>query len=109
VCEVDLRVGGTYRFVHRAPDGQEFGFHGSYREVEAPHRLVNTFVFDGAPEHEALDSAVFEEVDGGTMVIGRSVHESIEARDLHVASGMEQGMTETYERLDEWAATQQAA
>jgi uncharacterized protein YndB with AHSA1/START domain len=109
VCEVDLRVGGTYRFVHRAPDGQEFGFHGEYREIEAPHRLVNTFVFDGAPDHEALDSAVFEAVGGGTMVSGRSVHDSVEARDMHVASGMEQGMNETYERLDEWVAAQQAA
>jgi uncharacterized protein YndB with AHSA1/START domain len=96
VCEVDLRVGGNYRFVHRAPDGQEFGFHGEYREIEAPHR-------------EALDSAVFEAFDGGTMVSGRSMHDSVEARDLHVASGMEQGMNETYERLDEWVAAHQAA
>ena len=106
VCEIDLRVGGSYRFVHRAPDGQEFGFHGEYREIDAPHKLVNTFVFEGAPEHEALDISVFEEVDGGTMVIGRSVHDSIEARDMHIASGMEQGMIETYDRLDELVTSQ---
>jgi uncharacterized protein YndB with AHSA1/START domain len=109
VCEVDLRVGGTYRFVHRAPDGQEFGFRGEYREIDSPRLLSNTFVFEGAPDHEAVDTAVFEEVDGGTMVIGRSVHDTLESRDMHVASGMEKGMTETFERLDEWAAAQQAA
>jgi uncharacterized protein YndB with AHSA1/START domain len=108
VCEIDLRVGGRYHFVHRAPDGQEFGFHGEYREIDAPHKLVNTFVFEGAPDHEALDTSVFEEVDGGTMVIARMVHDSIKARDMHLASGMEQGMIETYERLDELAASHQA-
>jgi uncharacterized protein YndB with AHSA1/START domain len=107
VCEIDLRVGGSYRFVHRAPDGQEFGFHGEYREIDAPHRLVNTFVFEGVPDHEALDTVVFEEVDGGTMVVGRSVHDSIDARNMQVASGMEQGMIETYDRLDALVGSQQ--
>lgn len=108
VCELDLRVGGRYRFVHRALDGQEFGFHGEYRELDPPNRIVNTFVYEGAPDHEAVDTAVFEAVDGGTMITGTSVHDSIESRDAHVASGMEGGMTESYERLDERLASLQS-
>lgn len=108
---MDLRVGGSYRFVHRAPDGQEFGFHGEFREIDPPHRLVQTFVFEGAPEHEAVETLTLEPVDGGTLLIGRTAHDTIEARDAHVAAGMEGGMRETYERLDELLArlTEQGA
>ena len=105
VCEIDLRVGGAYRFVHRAPDGSEYGFHGVYREIERPHRLSHTFVYEGAPEHEAVDTSVFEAVEGGTMIHGTSVFVSVEARDFHLESGMEGGIRETYERLDELVAT----
>ncbi|MBS2961411.1 SRPBCC family protein [Actinocrinis puniceicyclus] len=107
VCEVDLRVGGGYRFVSRAPDGQEFGFHGEYREIDRPNRLVNTFVFEGAPDHYAVDTAVFERVEGGTLIRGESVHDSVEARDAHVAAGMEPGMIETMDRLDDLVAAAQ--
>jgi uncharacterized protein YndB with AHSA1/START domain len=104
VCEVDLRVGGTYRFVHRAPDGGEHAFHGTYREIDRPTRLSNTFVYEGAPEHEAVDTVVFEETEGGTILVGRTEFASMEARDYHLKSGMEGGMRETYERLDELVA-----
>ncbi len=109
VCEVDLRVGGGYRFVSRAPDGQEFGFHGEYRVIEPPHKLEQTFVFEGAPDHYAVETAVFEAVEGGTMVHGRAVHDTLMARDMHVASGMEGGMTESMQRLDEVVAAAQSA
>ena len=108
-CEVDLRVGGSYRFVHRAPDGQEFAFHGVYREIDEPHRLVSTFVFEPWPDHEAVDTLTFEEVHGGTLVTTSSRHSSIEARDGHLAGGMEGGMTEGYERLDALVAALQSA
>ena len=108
-CEVDLRVGGSYRFVHRAPDGQEFGFHGVYREIDKPRRLVSTFVFEPWPDLEAVDTLTFEEVDGGTLVTTSSRHSSIEARDGHLAGGMEGGMTEGYERLDALVAALQSA
>ena len=108
-CEVDLRVGGSYRFVHRAPDGQEFGFHGVYREIDKPRRLVSTFVFEPWPDVEAVDTLTFEEVDGGTLVTTSSRHPSIEARDGHLAGGMEGGMTEGYERLDALVAMLQSA
>lgn len=109
VCDVDLRVGGGWRFVHRAPDGQEFAFHGSYREIEAPHRLLSTFVYEGAPEHEALDTATFEDADGGTLFTSRTLHASLAARDGHIASGMRGGITESHERLDAWLASLQTA
>ncbi|HXA30327.1 MAG TPA: SRPBCC family protein [Candidatus Angelobacter sp.] len=99
VCEVDLRPGGAWRTVSQAPDGSQFGFHGEYRVVDEPHRLVNTFVYEGAPDHYAVDSVTFEAVDGGTMITGHSEHDTLEARDAHVAAGMEGGMRESYDRL----------
>ena len=103
--DVDLRVGGGYRIVHRAPDGQQFAFRGEYREIVPQNRLVATFVFEGAPDHEAVETAVFESVNGGTMVNGTTLHKTITARDMHFNSGMEPGMIESYERLDELLAT----
>jgi uncharacterized protein YndB with AHSA1/START domain len=107
VCEIDLRVGGRYRFVHRAPDGQEFGFSGEYRVIEPPHRLVKSFVYEGAPENEAVDTFVFEAVDEGTLIACRTVHQSIAARDAHLAYGMEDGLTASYQRLADLAASLQ--
>lgn len=101
VCEVDLRVGGRYRFVQRAPDGQEFGFRGEYREIVRPERIVNTFVFELMPDHEALQTLVLEEHDGKTTVLTTTLHQSVEDRDGHLAAGMEVGMRDTYARLDE--------
>jgi uncharacterized protein YndB with AHSA1/START domain len=99
-CEVDLRVGGGYRYVHRAPDGTEYGFHGKYLEIDRPHRMVCTFVFEPFPANEAVDTLTLEEKDGGTMVTTHSRHSSIEARDGHLSGGMERGMSEGYERLE---------
>jgi uncharacterized protein YndB with AHSA1/START domain len=99
-CEVDLRVGGGYRYVHRAPDGQEYGFHGKYLEIDAPHRMVCTFVFEPFPDNEAIDTLTLEEKDGGTLVTTHTRHTSIEARNGHLSGGMERGMTEGYERLE---------
>ena len=101
VCEVDLRVGGRYRFVQRTPDGQEFGFRGEYREIVRPERIVNTFVFELMPDHEALQTLVLEEHDGRTTVSTTTLHKTVADRDAHLASGMEPGMRETYARLDE--------
>ena len=101
LCEVDLRVGGRYRYDHRAPDGQEYGFHGEYREIVRPERIVSTFVFELMPENEALETLLLEERDGKTLVTTTTVHKTVEARDGHLASGMEAGMTEGYARIDE--------
>jgi uncharacterized protein YndB with AHSA1/START domain len=108
-CEVDLRVGGTWRIVHRAPDGMEFAFHGEFLELEPPRRRVGTFVFEGAPEHTAVETMVLEEVEGGTRVTSTARHSSVEARDMHIANGMEGGIVESHERLDELLASLQVA
>jgi uncharacterized protein YndB with AHSA1/START domain len=101
LCENDLRGGGGYRLVHRAPDGQEFGFHGTYREIVRPERIVRTFVFELMPEHEALETLVLEEHDGQTTITTTTVHKTVEGRDGHLAGGrMEAGMIEGYARLD---------
>lgn len=104
VCEVDLRVGGRYRFVHRLPGGQEMGTAGEYLEIQRNRLLRNTFVFDGTPDKSSDDTTEFIAVPGGTLVAGTSVHESVAARDEHIAGGMERGMRDTYQRLDEWVA-----
>jgi uncharacterized protein YndB with AHSA1/START domain len=104
----DLRVGGTWRIVQRAPDGAEFAFHGEFLELEPPRRRVATFVFEGAPEHEAVETMVLEAARGGTMLTTTSRHDSVEARDMHVASGMEGGMRESIERLEELVTALQA-
>ncbi len=108
-CEVDLRVGGTWRIVHRAPDGMEFAFHGEFLELDPPRRRVGTFVYEGAPEHQAVETLVLEPVEDGTMVTSTNRHSSLEARDMHVANGMEQGIIESNERLEELLASMQSA
>jgi uncharacterized protein YndB with AHSA1/START domain len=101
VCDVDLRVGGKYRWVQRGPDGQEYKFHGVYREIIRPEKLVGTFVFELAPAHESVDTLTLEERDGKTIATTLSVHSTIESRDGHLAGGrMEVGMREGFERLD---------
>src|SRR5918993_949006 len=104
VCDIDLRVGGTWRYVtvHRNEQATfEVGFHGEYREVVAPRRLVSTEVFEGMPDAEALDSIVFDEVDGVTTLTMRVTHSCQEHRDGHIASGMEGGMQISMDRLED--------
>ena len=108
-CEVDARVGGAWRMVHRAPDGTEFVFFGEFLELDPPRRRVGTWMWDGAPDHKAVETLVLEAVDGGTMMTTTMVHDSVAARDMHVANGMEGGMIESYERLDALLAGVQSA
>ena len=99
----DCRTGGSYRYVH-ASDGNEFGFHGCFHDV-APNRIVQTFTFEGFPEQVALETLVLEDLGGGrTRLVAQSLVDSFEARDGFVASGMEGGVREGYERLDELLA-----
>jgi uncharacterized protein YndB with AHSA1/START domain len=101
-CEIDFRPGGTWRIVHRGPDGNEIAFHGEYREIVRPERIVWTFGFDGMPGDPGPETMVFEEHDGRTTLTTTSVFGSIEERDGALESGMESGAIETYERLDEY-------
>ncbi|MBI5058510.1 SRPBCC domain-containing protein [candidate division KSB1 bacterium] len=101
VCQIDFRPGGQYRFVLRAPDGQEHGYHGVYKEIAPPDRIVSTFVYEPLPEHEALVTTLFEALGERTRIVETVLHQSQEDRDGHLAAGVEAGMRETFERLEE--------
>jgi uncharacterized protein YndB with AHSA1/START domain len=107
-CEADLRVGGAWRVVHRAPDGTEFVFGGTFLELDPPRRRVGTFRWEGAPEHEAVETFEITAVEGGSLVATTMDHGTMEARDMHVANGMEGGLIESHERLDDLLAAEQA-
>ncbi|WP_108668345.1 SRPBCC family protein [Euzebya rosea] len=97
----DCRRGGEYRYIH-ARDGEEYAFHGSFHDVRSNERIVQTFTFEGMPDSVALETLVLEDlVDGRTRLTSTSLVESFEDRDAFIASGMEQGVSESYERLDE--------
>jgi uncharacterized protein YndB with AHSA1/START domain len=104
-CDIDLRVGGTWRMVHRTPDGQDFALRGKFREIVRPERIVRTFVFEPMPQFEALETLTLEEKDGKTTITTLTVHETMEGRDGHLTGGrMEEGMTVGYARLDDLLA-----
>ena len=110
VCEMDTRPGGTYRFVQRADDGGEHPFSGEFLEVVRPERLVMTQVYEPFPDHPMLVSINFEDLgDGRTRLIDRMRFDSIESRDATLASGMEPGARESYERLAALLARLQAS
>jgi len=107
VCEIDLRVGGTWRYVtiHTNDSGSfDVGFHGTYREVDAPHRLVSTEIFEGFPDAEALNTMDLVEVDGVTTMTVLVEHSCQEHRDGHIESGMEGGMQISMDRLEDLIA-----
>lgn len=97
----EARDGGTWRFVHRDVDGTEYWFHGVFHGTPSLDGIVQTFEFEGAPGHVSLESLSFEEHDRRTVIHGHAVYQSVAARDAMVESGMEGGMNEGYERLDE--------
>ena len=99
ICEVDLRVGGAWRFVHRRPDGREVGQHGVYREIVPPVRLVNTEAWEDWNPGELLVTAVLAEQGGKTTLTSTTLFPSREVRDKLLESGMTSGASETYERL----------
>jgi uncharacterized protein YndB with AHSA1/START domain len=106
VCEVDLRVGGRYRFVWRSTDGTDMGMGGVYREIVAPERLVSTEAFeDPWYPGEAIDTLELTEADGRTTVTTTVLYETKEIRDGVLASGMASGVGESYDQLDEVLAS----
>ncbi len=104
VCEMDLRVGGQWRYVIRDSE-MEVGFHGEYREIAGPHRLVFTEMYEGVPDPGAdaypLNTMTLDEVDGVTTMTVLVQHASQEDRDAVLASGMESGMQVSYDCLEE--------
>jgi uncharacterized protein YndB with AHSA1/START domain len=104
VCEVDLKVGGKWRFVLRGPDGSEMGMSGTYRELVRPERTVHTESFDDYPG-ESIVTGVLVEHGGKTTLTGTILYESKEIRDAVVNSGMEHGAAESYDKLAELLPT----
>ncbi len=100
----DLRHGGSWRYVHADDAGNSYGFHGVFHGEPSTAGIVQTFEFEGAPGHVSMDTVTFEEKGGKTIVRTNSVFQSVQARDAMVDSGMEYGMSEGYERLDEMLA-----
>jgi uncharacterized protein YndB with AHSA1/START domain len=100
----DCHTGGSYRYV-MSSNGNEFGFHGSFHEIRPSELIVQTFTFEGQPDAVALERLTFEDLGGGrTRLTGTSLVDSFEERDAFVASGMEEGVREGYEQLDELLA-----
>jgi uncharacterized protein YndB with AHSA1/START domain len=97
------KSGGSWRFVQKGPDGNEFSFHGVFHEVAENERITWTFEFDGLPEkgHVAMETVYFTEEDGKTKVRIVSVYQSVEDRDGMVQSGMERGLREGMDVLAE--------
>ena len=100
----DCRTGGSYRYLHKRDD-EVYGFHGSFHEVRPNEVIVQTFTFEGMPDEVALERLVLEDIGGGrTRLTATSLTTSFEGRDAMIASGMEVGIREGYERLDELLA-----
>jgi uncharacterized protein YndB with AHSA1/START domain len=104
-CQMDFRPGGAYRIVQRGTDGAEYGFRGEYREIVPPERIVQTFEFEGMPGHVSVETLTLVEEDGKTIYTSTSVFDSVEDRDGMLQSGMEEGASETMDRLAEYLET----
>ena len=100
-CEIDFRVGGSWRYVMRTKQGFEVGFSGKFLEIEAPTRLVQTEIFDPFPDAAATVTVQLSERAGCTTLTSRSLYPSQAVRDQVIASGMEGGMRESYRQLTE--------
>src|SRR4051795_7906055 len=108
LAEIDLRVGGIWRYVSRSDDGLEVAFRGEYREIVPNERLVSTEVYEGIPdaeEHAALDTLTLTESDGRTTLTVLVEHPTKEGRDAHINSGMEAGMQDALDLLEEVAVS----
>jgi uncharacterized protein YndB with AHSA1/START domain len=105
-CEIDLRVGGRWRYAMMADAGFEVAFHGEYREIVPNERLVSTEVYEGIPDAEenaALNTLTLDEVDGRTTLTVLVQHPTKEGRDAHVESGMEAGLQDALDLLEQVA------
>ena len=108
----ESKDGGTYRYIHEDQNGNKFVFRGVNHEVLSPERIIGTFEFEGLPErgHVALQTARFEDLpDGRTRFISQSLFQSVEDRDGMLRSGMDRGVKQGFERLDEILASMKQA
>jgi uncharacterized protein YndB with AHSA1/START domain len=106
VAEIDLRVGGAWRYVMVTTDGGfEVAFHGEYREIVPNERIVSTEVYEGMPDAEAVNTLTLTESDGRTTLTILVQHASKEHRDAHIDSGMEAGMQDAMDLLEQVAVS----
>jgi uncharacterized protein YndB with AHSA1/START domain len=105
VKKMDVRPGGQWQFITHTSGGEVVDFHGTYREVVAPEKLVYSFLFGDMPEGDGFVEITLVERDGVTELRDRGVFNSKEERDAVIATGMESGARETYERLSELVAS----
>jgi uncharacterized protein YndB with AHSA1/START domain len=103
VAEIDLRVGGRWRYAMVTPEGFEVAFHGEYLEIVPNERLVSTEVYEAAPDAEAVDTLTLTEADGRTTLTLLVQHASKEHRDAHIESGMEDGLQDALDLLEQVA------
>jgi len=108
VAEIDLRVGGRWRYAMIANEGFEVAFHGEFREIVPNERIVSTEAYEGIPdadEHASLNTLTLTEVDGRTTLTVLVEHPTKQGRDMHIESGMEGGMQEAMDRLERVAVS----
>ena len=108
IAEIDLRVGGTWRYVSVTESGMEVAFHGEYREIVPNERLVSSEVYEGIPDaeqHAALNTLTLTERDGRTLLTVLVEHPTREGRDAHINSGMEPGMQDALDLLEQVAVS----
>ena len=103
VCEIDLRVGGTWRYAMRPEGGEEFAFYGEFLEIVPGERIVQTETFAPFPDDASTNTMTLEERDGVTLLRTLVQHKTAQARDMHVNSGMEAGMQDAFDRLEQVA------
>ena len=101
----DVRDGGTWRFVHSDDQGNAWGFHGVFHGEQTPDGMLQTWEFEGAPGHVSLEKLTLEERDGKTIVRNHAVYQSMEARDAMIENGMESGVNDGFDRLDDLLAS----
>ncbi|WP_125616795.1 SRPBCC family protein [Specibacter cremeus] len=99
--DYDVRPGGKWSYTHRDPSGMAFGFRGVFHSVTPGEQLVQTFEFDGAAGHVCLERVDLADLGGRTRITVFDVFQSVEDRDAMLASGMEDGLTDSYERMEE--------
>jgi uncharacterized protein YndB with AHSA1/START domain len=103
VCEIDLRVGGAWRFVNRHPKGEAV-FYGEYREISPPNRLVHTEIFEPFPDAVSVVTTVLSEEGGKTRLTAIVRYPTREVRDMVLSTGMERGASISYDRMEELLA-----